>query len=195
MIPHTDRLTPEREAEIREHLASTDNHTLSNLAARDLLAELAAVRAERDDVEAEREKLVRWHLEDGKSLAKALAHVAELKENLRAVNAGWDAARTERDRYRLAWQSARQRAQAYGEGILRVVKDREAWQGWCKTAEARVAELEEQAKTARTETIADVGDFLDEHDQKDAAYLVYTVDIPAARDMKTVAVSEAGESR
>ncbi|MFH8804113.1 hypothetical protein ACH4F6_31745 [Streptomyces sp. NPDC017936] len=62
--------------------------------------ELTAVRAERDqaqaelaDVEAEREKLVRWHDEDGKSLARTLAHVAELKENLRAVNAGWDVAR------------------------------------------------------------------------------------------------------
>lgn len=42
----TDRLTPEREAEIVEHLAATENWSIGNLAARDLLAELTAVRAE-----------------------------------------------------------------------------------------------------------------------------------------------------
>ncbi|MFI5831011.1 hypothetical protein ACIA6C_27820 [Streptomyces sp. NPDC051578] len=49
----------------------------------------------------------------------------------------------ERDtaRLRLAWQSARQRAAAYGEGILRVVRDREAWEGWTKSAEAEVVRL------------------------------------------------------
>lgn len=51
---------------------------------------------------------------------------------------------------------------------------------------ARVAELEKQTDAARTEAIADVGDWLDEIGQKDAAHLVYTCDIPAARDMKTV---------
>lgn len=51
-------------------------------------------------------------------------------------------------------------------------------------AEARVAELETALATARTEAIADVGDWLDEVGEKNAAYLVYTVDIPAGRDMK-----------
>jgi hypothetical protein len=41
----------------------------------------------------------------------------------------------ERDRYRGAWRSARERAQAYGEGILRVVKDRESYQEWLRQAE------------------------------------------------------------
>lgn len=52
-------------------------------------------------------------------------------------------------RLRLAYRSARERAAAYGEGILRVVGDRESYQGWLKEAEtareeltARVAELE-----------------------------------------------------
>jgi hypothetical protein len=58
---------------------------------------------------------------------------------------------------------------------------------------ARVAELEAAAKTSRTEAIADVGDWLDENGQKDAAYLVYTVDIPAARDMRTVAIRPVDE--
>ncbi|MFC5634671.1 hypothetical protein [Streptomyces bullii] len=48
------------------------------------------------------------------------------------------------------------------------------------------AELERQAATARVEAIADVGDWLDENGQKDAAHLVYTVDIPAARNMRVV---------
>ncbi|WP_405941568.1 hypothetical protein [Streptomyces sp. NBC_00207] len=50
----------------------------------------------------------------------------------------------ERDlaRMRLAWQSARQRAIAYGEGILRQVSNREAWEGWAKEAQAEVVRLQ-----------------------------------------------------
>lgn len=44
----TARLTPQREAVIVEHLATCTNWSAGNLAARDLAAELAAVRAERD---------------------------------------------------------------------------------------------------------------------------------------------------
>ncbi|MEW1803267.1 hypothetical protein ACIGO7_35630 [Streptomyces virginiae] len=49
----------------------------------------------------------------------------------------------ERDlaRMRLAWQSARFRASAYSEGILRIVSDREAWERWTKAAEAEVVRL------------------------------------------------------
>lgn len=54
----------------------------------------------------------------------------------------------------------------------------------------RIAELETAAKAGRIETIADVGDWLDESGQKDAAYLVYTVDIPASREMKTVSLED-----
>ncbi|MEW2164363.1 hypothetical protein AB0912_15425 [Streptomyces sp. NPDC007084] len=42
----------------------------------------------------------------------------------------------ERDRYRSAWCSARERAQAHGEGILRVVGDREEYRKWLRQAEA-----------------------------------------------------------
>lgn len=48
---------------------------------------------------------------------------------------------SQRDRYRSAWTSARGRAQAYGEGILRVVEDREAYQQWLKQAETQNAVL------------------------------------------------------
>jgi len=57
-------------------------------------------------------------------------------------------ATAERDRYRLAWQSASFRAEARGEGIERIVKDRESYQGWLKQEQeltqqlrARIAEL------------------------------------------------------
>ncbi|MET7956378.1 hypothetical protein ABZT07_20720 [Streptomyces sp. NPDC005317] len=53
---------------------------------------------------------------------------------------------------------------------------------------ARVAELEAQAEQSRTESIADVGDWLEEVGEKGAAYLVRTCDIPAARDMRVVSV-------
>jgi hypothetical protein len=52
------------------------------------------------------------------------------------------------------------------------------------------AELKRQIATARTEAIADVGDWLDEHGEKNAAHLVYTCDIPAARDMVTHVVAD-----
>lgn len=48
---------------------------------------------------------------------------------------------------------------------------------------ARVAELEAAAKTARTEAIADAGNYLDEVGEKNAAYLLYTMDVPVAREM------------
>ncbi|MGW6531385.1 hypothetical protein [Streptomyces venezuelae] len=65
---------------------------------------------------------------------------AEAEEGVRAaLLAELAAIRAKRDRYRLAWQSARERAQAYGEGILQVVKDRESYQGWLKQAEAELA--------------------------------------------------------
>ncbi|MFZ3494583.1 hypothetical protein ACODT5_15390 [Streptomyces sp. 5.8] len=65
--------------------------------------------------------------------------------------------------------------------------------GWLNTEDtaaelvalrARVAELEAAAKVSRTEAIADVGDWLEEIDDKNAAYMVRTFDIPAARDMR-----------
>jgi len=59
-----------------------------------------------------------------------------------------------------------------------------------RVARGRVAELEAKAATARTEAIADVGDWLDEHGEKNAAHLVYTCDIPAARDMVTHVVAD-----
>jgi hypothetical protein len=45
------------------------------------------------------------------------------------------------------------------------------------------------ARQSRIEAIADVGDWLDEVGEKNAAHLVYTCDIPAARDMKPVAAT------
>lgn len=44
----SEPLTPEYEAEIREHVATMSNYSLGNLFARDLLAEIDRIRAERD---------------------------------------------------------------------------------------------------------------------------------------------------
>ena len=46
------------------------------------------------------------------------------------------------DRRWVAWQSARERAQAYGEGILRHVEERNWALGWLKAAEGRAAARE-----------------------------------------------------
>ncbi|MFD8008147.1 hypothetical protein [Streptomyces mirabilis] len=67
----------------------------------------------------------------------------------------------ERDRYRLAWKSARERAQSSSETILRVVKDRESYQGWLKQEQAatellrdRIAELEAAGHLTVAEVVA-----------------------------------------
>jgi hypothetical protein len=73
----------------------------------------------------------------------------------------------ERDRYRGAWRSARERAQAYGEGILRVVKDREQYQEWLRQAEERAAAMPAAPvaapPTGQTELVKRVAAALTEH--------------------------------
>lgn len=51
---------------------------------------------------------------------------------------------TERDRYRAAWQSARFRATAYGEGILRHYDERDSYEGWMNEQAARAAGAERE---------------------------------------------------
>ncbi|WP_405747685.1 hypothetical protein [Streptomyces canus] len=64
----------------------------------------------------------------------------------------------ERDRYRLAWQSAAFRAEARGEGIERIVKDRESYQQWLEQEQAVTAQLRAQAASIRTEALAEAKD-------------------------------------
>lgn len=65
----------------------------------------------------------------------------------------------EQRRMRLAWRSARERAQAYGEGILRHVADRDSWMGWAKAAEAEVARLRAE-RHSTNETLNDAAEAL-----------------------------------
>lgn len=72
-----------------------------------------------------------------------------------AMGADFRQMRGQCDRYRSAWLSARQRAEAYGEGILRHVEDRDTWKGWerqqavrAQTAEAELAALRDAARSA-----------------------------------------------
>lgn len=151
----SDRLTPEREAEIRDHLAGTDNHTLGNLAARDLLAELDAVRAERDafcdrvDTLTAVAKGNKRHVQEMfLELQKAQAEVAQWQSTF-----GADAlpgalerlrkAETERDRYkdhldhleRTTLPDLHRQTEWHQGGKKR-------WRARAEKAEARVAELE-----------------------------------------------------
>lgn len=74
-----DRLSPQREAEIAAHLAATTNWSIGNLAARDLLAELTAVRAERDEARAYEQRLREQHDLDVAELNRLRARVRELE--------------------------------------------------------------------------------------------------------------------
>ncbi|WP_406325213.1 hypothetical protein [Streptomyces niveus] len=58
--------------------------------------------------------------------------------DLAAHNARLRAELEQARRYRTAWLSARERAVAHSEGTLRVVKDRETYQGWLKAAQAEL---------------------------------------------------------
>lgn len=138
----SDRLSPHREAKIAarwEHVPTDEQpriavtnssrggsllnalgHARHDVPA--LLAELAAVRAERDEA---REQVERLEDRNGCLLDQEAKDDDEFSQVL-----------LERDRYRSAWQSARFRAQAYGEGILRHVADRDTWKSWCKQAQA-----------------------------------------------------------
>jgi len=57
-----------------------------------------------------------------------------------AVQAAWTA-EAERDRYRTAWKSAALRAEARGEGIMRLCDDRDAYKGWMEQEQAYTAHL------------------------------------------------------
>lgn len=57
----------------------------------------------------------------------------------------------ENARLRLAWRSARERAQAYGEGILRITGDRESYQQWLKQEQGVTQQLRDQIAALLTE--------------------------------------------
>ncbi|MEU1043879.1 hypothetical protein ABZ400_01830 [Streptomyces sp. NPDC005897] len=70
----TTRLSPEREAEIRGYIATCTNWSLDAIAARELLAELAAVRAERDQARADSERLRAAHFHEAARLLEDTGH-------------------------------------------------------------------------------------------------------------------------
>ncbi|QQZ56878.1 hypothetical protein IFE09_27145 [Streptomyces microflavus] len=74
-------------------------------------------------------------LELAKRVARSAARDAELALTQYLV------AEANRDRYRHAWQSARQRAEAYGEGIMRLCDDRDTYAGWLEQEQAHSAAL------------------------------------------------------
>lgn len=65
----------------------------------------------------------------------------EAMRNLRGAENQLGASRARAARYRKAWQSARRRADAYGEGILRHVEERDTYAGWLEQEQAATAYL------------------------------------------------------
>jgi len=73
----------------------------------------------------------------GESRAQVATLIARLGEYAdRGIANGQQAAR-----YRAAWKSARRRAEAYGEGILRHVEERNTCLGWLKQEQEATAYL------------------------------------------------------
>jgi hypothetical protein len=82
-----------------------------------------------------------------------------------------DKAEAGRDRYRIAWRSARERAQCAGETIMRCVHDRDLWKGTAKAAQAEVERLREQLRLTDIDaqnTEAERADAEDERKRLDA---------------------------
>lgn len=102
-----------------------------------------ALRAKAQELSEQAEHEMRRDLEEQAQVwheAADLVRRLERKHTRSARGDGLDrdaeirALTSQRDRYHTAWCSARERAQAYGEGILRHVADRDFWM---KQAEAR----------------------------------------------------------
>jgi hypothetical protein len=70
--------------------------------------------------------------------------------------------RKERDRYRAAWKSARQRAEAHSEGSQRHIEARDDWKGWMHEQAAR-AEKAEAALARVTALAADMRTWCSPH--------------------------------
>ena len=130
----TARLSPQREAEIasRAEAATPGPWELYEGYGKDYYAWMRGGHlrgvgtldfGEGDDAEADR------------------AFVLNAREDVDLLLAELAAVRAERDRYRAAWQSASFRAEARGEGILRITRDRESYQGWLKQEQAHTQHL------------------------------------------------------
>jgi hypothetical protein len=71
--------------------------------------------------------------------------VAEVDEMAREI----EQLKAERDRYRTAYHSASFRAEARGEGIVRIVGERESYQGWLKQEQECTQRLRAELDRAR----------------------------------------------
>ncbi|MFB7908142.1 hypothetical protein ACFC1T_17055 [Kitasatospora sp. NPDC056076] len=81
------------------------------------------------------------------------AYQQQLAQQLRDAEtelAQWRRQGRRAERYRAAWLSARERAQAYGEGILRLCNDRDQALAWLRTAEAERFEAGQLSHQYRT---------------------------------------------
>ncbi|MFH8380665.1 hypothetical protein ACH4E7_06945 [Kitasatospora sp. NPDC018058] len=77
------------------------------------------------------------------------AYHRQVVEQLRAAEdelGRWRRQGRRADRYRAAWLSARQRAEAYGEGILQRCEDRDTVYSWLRTAQAATATAVDRAE-------------------------------------------------
>ncbi|MFH9368091.1 hypothetical protein ACH4K8_20715 [Streptomyces anulatus] len=105
-----------------------------------------------------------------------------------------DALYDERDRYRVAWQSARQRAEAYGEGIMRLCDDRDTYEGWLEQEQAHSAGL--RAALAKSEQgRRNLRGLLEHHRDQGSLGILRTTRTRLARALKACARYRADVAR
>ncbi|MFZ4137024.1 hypothetical protein [Streptomyces koyangensis] len=85
-----------------------------------------------------------------------LADQAHGRESVPALLAEVERLRAERNRYRSAWQSARFRAEARGEGILREVKNRDFWRREAERLRSEILRAEKATGTTHVEALTEI---------------------------------------
>lgn len=120
-------------------------------------------RAKAEAVGRMADKLSRGAVRDDETGLSELYRLRAENNQLRNDITGACLARYEEERenarLRLAWQSARERAQAYSEGNLRHVADRDTWMGWAKEAQAEVQRLQAE-RHSTNEALSDAAEQL-----------------------------------
>lgn len=67
--------------------------------------------------------------------------VDSLKSELKRSDDEYEVAIAERDRYQLAWKSARRRAQNHSETVDRLATERDAYVDWLESAELQLVDV------------------------------------------------------
>ncbi|MFF2100884.1 hypothetical protein [Streptomyces sp. NPDC058202] len=161
-----------------------------------LTADMAAPSAEVERLRRELDGL-REHLAflEGSTLPELQRQIEWHREGKTRWRKRAVKAEGERARFELAWASARFRAEAHSEGILRVVKDREAYQGWLKQAEEHHQAYRVEAEDAKQRLANRINAVLDICDREQRNAMRWENPIPVPDWVASVQRAALGDDK